>query len=53
MSGPLPAITAVPVQAAPESGGPGLRLYRMPLVWVAVGVPALFLFYLAFLSPSL
>jgi hypothetical protein len=31
----------------------GLRLRRMPLVWVAVLVPAAFLFYLFFLTPSL
>ena len=30
-----------------------LRLHRMPLVWVAVGAPALFLFWLFFLTPSL
>jgi hypothetical protein len=26
-----------------------LRLYRMPLVWLAVGVPAAFLFWMFFL----
>jgi hypothetical protein len=30
-----------------------LRLHRMPLVWVAAAVPAAFLFYLFFLTPSL
>ena len=53
MSGPPPPSTAVPDYAAPEPGDRGFRLHRMPLVWVAVGVPALFLFYLAFLTPSL
>jgi hypothetical protein len=32
---------------------PGLRLHRVPLVWVAVGVPAAFVFWLFFLAPSL
>jgi hypothetical protein len=32
---------------------PGLGLHRMPLVWVAVGVPAAFVFWLFFLVPPL
>ena len=44
----------IPADAvAPTTPGPGLALHRMPLVWVAVLVPAAFLFYLAFLTPSL
>ena len=39
--------------AAPTTPGPGVPLYRMPLVWVAVLIPAAFLFALFFLTPSL
>ena len=52
MFNPLPPSPVVPDYALPQPAQ-GLGLHRMPLVWVAVGVPALFLFYLAFLSPSL
>ena len=41
------------VDYAPRALAPGLRLHRMPLVWVALGVPGLFLVWLVFLSPSL
>ena len=46
-SGPGPAV--IDYGAKP----PGLRLHRMPLVWLAVGVPGLFLVWLVLLSPSL
>jgi hypothetical protein len=39
--------------AAPTTPGRGVPLHRMPLVWVAVLIPAAFVFYLAFLTPSL
>ena len=52
MFNPMPPSPMVADHAPPQTA-PGLGLHRMPLVWVAVGVPALFLFYLAFLSPSL
>lgn len=43
-----------PVQyAGPSTPGPGLRLHRMPLVRVAVLVPAAFVLWLTFLTPSL
>ena len=51
MFNPMPP-PAVVADYAPQPAQ-GLGLHRMPLVWVAVGLPALFLFYLAFLSPSL
>ena len=38
--------------AAPTTPGPTTPLYRMPLVWVAVLIPAGFVFFL-FLTPSL
>ena len=52
MFNPMPASPVVADHSTSQPA-PGLGLHRMPLVWVAVGVPALFLFYLAFLSPSL
>ena len=52
MFNPMPRSPVVADRAVPQPAQ-GLGLHRMPLVWVAVGVPALFLFYLAFLSPSL
>ena len=39
--------------AGPHTPRPSVPLYRMPLVWVAVGVPAAFVFFLFFLTPSL
>jgi hypothetical protein len=39
--------------AGPGTPRPATPLYRMPLVWVAVGVPAAFVFFLFFLTPSL
>ena len=43
-----------PVQyASPSTPAPGLRLHRMPLVWVAVLVPSAFVLGLTFLMPSL
>ena len=52
MFNPMPASPVVAAHAPPQRA-PGLGLHRMPLVWVAVGLPALFLFYLAFLTPPL
>ena len=46
-----PTVTAD--YATPTTPGPSRPLYRMPLVWVAVGIPAAFVFYLFFLTPSL
>ena len=45
--------TVATADAAPAAPGPGVPLYRMPLVWVAALVPAAFLFYLFFLTPPL
>ena len=39
--------------APPSTAAPGLPLYRMPLAWAAVLVPAAFLFWLFFLTPPL
>jgi len=39
--------------AGPTTPRTGVPLYRMPLVWVAVGIPAAFVFFLFFLTPSL
>jgi hypothetical protein len=47
------ASTPVPDYARPTTPGPGLRLHRMPLVWAAVLIPAGFVFFLFFLTPSL
>ena len=47
------ASTPVTDYARPTTSGPGLRLHRMPLVWVAVLIPAGFVFFLFFLTPSL
>ena len=52
MSSPLPSAPAVPDYAA-AAPAQGLGLHRMPLVWVAVGVPAAFVVLLTFLTPSL
>ena len=43
----------IPIDCAgPSTPGP-TPLYRMPLVWVAVLIPAGFVFFLFFLTPSL
>jgi hypothetical protein len=47
------AAGALDYAPAPSGGAGRLRLHRMPLVWVAVAVPAAFLFALFFLMPSL
>ena len=39
--------------ASPTTPKTGRPLHRMPLVWLAVGVPAAFVFFLTFLTPSL
>jgi hypothetical protein len=39
--------------AAPTTPKPGVPLHRMPLVWVAVLVPAAFVVFLTLLTPSL
>jgi hypothetical protein len=49
-SAPASNVLIPPYAPAPARG---LRLHRMPLVWVAVLVPAAFLFFLFFLTPSL
>ena len=48
---PMPANPVVIPNYAPAPAKP-LRLHRMPLVWVAVIVPAGFLLWM-FLTPSL
>jgi len=39
--------------ASPATRGPSRPLHRMPLVWLVVGVPAAFVLFLTFLTPSL
>jgi hypothetical protein len=46
-----PTVTAD--YAAPTTRGPSRPLHRMPLVWAAVGIPAAFVLFLTFLTPSL
>ena len=42
-----------PDYAAPTTPGPGKGLFRMPLVWVAILIPAGFVLAVTFLMPSL
>jgi len=50
----MTSASTVPTDLArPKSPRPGVPLHRMPLVWVAALVPAAFVFYLFFLTPSL
>jgi hypothetical protein len=45
--------TVIADYASPTTPKPGRPLHRMPLVWLAVGVPAAFVLLLTFLTPSL
>ena len=48
-----PAAVTPTDYAGPNTPRASVPLYRMPLVWVAVGIPAAFVFFLFFLTPSL
>jgi hypothetical protein len=45
--------SAIADYASPTTPRPGRPLHRVPIVWLAVGVPALFVFGLSVMLPSL